>query len=196
MNMNLRIFVVIFLGFISLKSNATLIEYELSHISGSRYQYEYTITNDSISDGIQWFTIYFDELLYSNLSISSLTSVPSDWKLIARNPEPYVSYIGYFDAYSFGEPISLNESLGGFVVEFDWLSAGLPGEQLFDISDASLLASIDSGFTSSLTSSDHSAIPEPSTLFITILFLFGLWIKHSCVGKGRNIDSEMGGRYA
>ena len=54
----------------TLQVHANPIFYEVSHDTGNRYEYHYTVVNET-SEPIDWFTIYFDLGLYENLSITA-----------------------------------------------------------------------------------------------------------------------------
>ena len=47
---------------------ATLIAFELADLGSDRFEYNYTIENDTLSVPIEQFTIWFDEELYDNVT--------------------------------------------------------------------------------------------------------------------------------
>ena len=80
---------------------------------------------------------------------------------------------GFFDSLALGTGLLPGASLGGFLVEFDWLGVGAPGAQSFTIVDPSTFATLDSGLTS-LVSDPPTGVPEPSTLGLLVLGLAGI----------------------
>ena len=63
----------------------TVIQYDATNLSGNSWQYDYTITNDSLTEDIEEFSIYFDYDLYENLS---LVSNPIGWDPLIIQSEP------------------------------------------------------------------------------------------------------------
>ena len=114
----LVLFMVLFMS--SMGAHAVILEYRLSDLGAGRYQYDYTLTNDSRPD-IYGFTAWFDTTLYANLS---LVSSPAGWATFVFSDPPAI-----YD--SLGPDLILGESQDGFSVSFDWLGAGVPGSQGF-----------------------------------------------------------------
>lgn len=150
--------------FLSINSAAVAnpIFYELDNVSGSTWEYSYTVDNQSASP-IDEFTIYFDLSLYENLVISGSPSL--DWDGLAIQPDPLLPDDGFADWLALGLPIASGETLGGFSVVFDYLGTGTPGSQFFEIIDSVTFNVVSNGFTQPLL----VAVSEPS-----ILVLFGL----------------------
>jgi len=63
---------------------------------------------------------------------------------------------GGYDAKVLVAGIAEGQTVGDFAVSFDWLGAGQPGSQAYDIIDPQTFETIDSGQT----------IPEPATLLL------------------------------
>jgi hypothetical protein len=116
------------------QASAISIAYTVTHISGSQYQYDYTVENDGslpLSADIDWFNILFDYTLYDNLV---LVAAPGNWDIFLAQPSGFAEEDGIFDALADPGPgIASGNSLGGFSVSFDWLGAGTPGAQPFEI---------------------------------------------------------------
>jgi len=151
----------------------TKIQYETTDLSSGRWQYTYEVTNISLTKPIVEFTIWFDYGLYDNLSIETPDPPAGNWNEVIVQPEPVLSDDGYYDALTLSLGIGIGEMESGFSVSFDWLGAGQPGSQLYEIIDPETFEALDSG----------STIPEPATL---LLFGFGIFTLMSKQKKIRN----------
>lgn len=140
---------------IALGSLSTQICYEATDLGSGRWQYSYDVTNISLTPAIQEFTIWFEYGLYDNLSIETPDPPAGDWDELVIQPEPVLEDDGYYDALALTSGIGISETVSGFVVSFDWLGAGQPGSQFYEIIDPMTFETIDSGWT----------VPEPATLF-------------------------------
>ena len=55
---------VALLGMVSaMPSHATTVRYDLSQVAGTTWQYDFSVTNDSLATSIDEFTIFFDQTL-------------------------------------------------------------------------------------------------------------------------------------
>lgn len=147
-------------------AHAVLIEYSVTGLGGSSYQYDYSVINDDLPV-VEEFTIFFDVGLYESLSSPA---APATWDPLVIQPDPGLPDDGFYDALALGAPIGLGETLGGFSVVFDWLGAGTPGEQSFDIVDPFTFATLASGVT---TPASSSSVPTPGA-FVLMLVALGL----------------------
>jgi hypothetical protein len=127
--------------------------YELTDLGSNSWRFDYAVSNNILATPIEEFTVYFDEGLYHNLAIVGPT--PSGWDAIVWQPEPALGSGGY-DAMTTGSGINPGESVGGFSVKFDWLGAGRPGGQFYEIVDPTDYGVLRSGFT----------VPEPASIFV------------------------------
>jgi MYXO-CTERM domain-containing protein len=132
------------------------IEYLLTHLTGDRWQYSYTVTNESLAVGIEEITLWFAFDKYENLAITTPDPPSSLWDEIIVQPEPLLLFDGYYDALTLGSGIPVGQSVGGFSVAFDWLGAGTPSPQPFDIVDPDTFEALHTGTTT----------PEPGPLVL------------------------------
>jgi hypothetical protein len=148
--------------------HATTIEYSLTPLGSNRWEYGYTVTNNSLLTYLEAFTIWFDPMLYTNLDVTS-SGAAALWNQFTD------SNFGLFDASTiipdqenpglyieFGVPIAQGSSLGGFSVSFNWLAQGTPGSQSFDVYDPRTQDLRGSGSTTLAA----APVPEPSTLLL------------------------------
>ncbi len=151
-------------------AQATTIEFDVASLGGNTFRYDYTVENNSLGDVIEEFTIFFDLGLYENLVVPD---APADWDPIAIDPDGSLPDDGFYDALALGMGVDVGGSLGGFSVSFDWLGAGTPGSQVFNVIDPFTFATLDSGATSS---SAPAPVPEPASLLLvaSLLLLAGL----------------------
>jgi len=137
----------------------TQIWYQTSDLGSGHWQYNYEVSNISLTAPIEEFTIWFDFGLYENLAIQTPNPPASNWSEIVIQPEPVLQDDGFYDALALDAGIGIGQTVSGFAVRFDWLGAGQPGAQFYEIIDPVTFETIDLGWT----------IPEPATLL-----LFGL----------------------
>lgn len=142
-------------------ARATTIFYDVSYLGSNLWQYNYAVVNDTLSDPITEFMIYFDYGLYQGLQVDSSVA---GWT--AQVVEPWFDITGgndgFYDAIGAGG-IAPGDSLSGFLVSFEWLGIGdfaVPGEQRFEAFGDNL-AFLDSGLT---TPTKNASVPEPGTL--------------------------------
>jgi len=133
----------------------TDITYETSDLGAGRWQYIYEVANNGLTVPIEEFTIWFDYDFYTNLAVETPTT-PAGWDQLVLQPEPVLLDDGAYDAMATGAGISLGQTLGGFVVSFDFSGIGEPGPQPYEIIDPQTFQTIDSGTT----------VPEPATLLL------------------------------
>ena len=76
----------------SAQASATLIEYDATNIGGNRWQYDYTVTNDTLAFAIEEFTIFFDEDSYANLAVSAS---PAGWDSLVAQPDSTLMVPGF-----------------------------------------------------------------------------------------------------
>jgi PEP-CTERM motif-containing protein len=162
------------LGLLALASqaSATLITYDVTNVSGATWRYDYSVTNDTLVQPIDEFSVYFDLGLFENLQ--SL-GAPAGWDGLIAQPDPLLPDNGFIDLLALSGGIGVGETLGGFSVQFDWLGAGTPASQLFDVINAADFSFIDSGVTTRAVvtppPTGTTSVPEPSSLALLALAL-------------------------
>jgi hypothetical protein len=150
---------VVMLSAIAAPASATLVEYDVSNISGDTWRYDYTVTNDSLSSSLDEFTVFFQLGEYQDISFGLAAD---GWDPLAIQPDPLLPDDGYYDALALIEGLAPGATLGGFSATFTWLGTGTPGSQPFDIVDPITIATLDSGMTRLRgTSEPPTSVPEP-----------------------------------
>lgn len=172
------------------------VSYTATDVSGSTWEYNYTI-NNNLSVNLTEFTTFFTLGQYTNLDV---LSAPSNWEggggALAINPDPSLPADGFFDAEASDAGLAPGASQGGFSVEFTYLGTGTPGAQLFNFVDSSSFATLEAGNTTlSSGGSGTTAAPEidPSSWAAAITLLLGTL----ALMRGRQTKPESrGGRAA
>lgn len=136
-------------------ARATTVLYDVTNISGNTWEYSYAINNNTLSIDIEEFALRFDLGFYENLVA---TSTPAGWDPLVIEPDPVIPDDGFYDALALSAGIAPGESLGGFNVQFDYLGAGVPGVQFFDIVDPNTFGSLGDGFT--------QLVPVPAAIWL------------------------------
>ncbi|WP_129779571.1 PEP-CTERM sorting domain-containing protein [Peristeroidobacter soli] len=155
----------------SAPSFATLITYQATQLSDTSWRYDYSVDNDTLATPIEEFTIFFGLGQYANLTD---LGTPADWEGFVAQPDPLLPDDGFIDVLSLSGGVLPGQNLGSFSIVFDWLLAGTPGAQRFDIIDPLSFTVLESGFTTLLA--PPANVPEPSSLalFGTALLVFGM----------------------
>lgn len=144
-------------------ADAAPISFGVNTISGNTWEYIYIIENATLSVDIEEFTIFFDVGLYENLIVSA---TPVDWNPLVIQPDAAIPDDGFYDALALVMGIAPGAYLAGFSVQFDFLGAGTPGAQPFDIVDPVTFATLKSGVT--------TPIPEPGTFVLLLAASLGM----------------------
>lgn len=144
-------------------ATATVIEYEATNLVGNTWQYDYTVTNDTLGFDIEELTIFFDLNLYENLASPS---GPAGWDPIVIQPDPALPDDGFYDALALVAGIAPNASLGGFSVVFDYLGTDAPGAQLWNIVDPFTFETLEAGLT--VLAQPTAPVPAPPVLWLGI----------------------------
>jgi hypothetical protein len=131
-----------------------MVSYIATDLGGGQFQYEYSVTNDTLGVPIRQFTVWFDVDLYDNLVITTQDPLASQWNEIILEKTGFGLPIGY-DALADDAGVPPSGTVGGFLVRFGWVGVDIPGPQFFEIIDPLTSQTIDSGYT-----------PEPASILL------------------------------
>ena len=149
--------------------SATTITYGVNNVSGNTWTYSFEVFNDSLSLDLEEFTVFFTLNTYQNLS---MVSVPSGWDPLVIQSDPSLPDDGFFDALALSAGgIVPGGSRAGFIVQFDFLGSGIPGNQAFDVVDPTSFVTIDSGIT------QPTVVPLPAASWLfgsAIIMILGV----------------------
>ncbi|AQT68804.1 hypothetical protein STSP2_01979 [Anaerohalosphaera lusitana] len=140
----------------------TGITFRVSELEAGRWQYDYTVENISLPEGIGEFTIYFDPDHCSALRVETAGLIADTWNEFVWDPVRSIGVEGGYDAMAGAFPIGPSMIAYGFSVSFDWSGQGRPGAQYYEIIDPETFEEVDSGWT----------VPEPSTLALLCVGVF------------------------
>jgi len=151
-------------------ARATTITYAATDVSGSTWQYDYSITNNTQPANIGEFTIFFTLGQTANLAVQAS---PGNWSSTVVQPDPNLPADGYFDSQALDAGLAPGSSQGGFSVQFTWLGTGTPRAQTFNIVDPNTFATLEAGTTTAAA----VPVPLPASLVLLISGLVGSpWI--------------------
>ncbi len=151
---------------------ATLIDYTVTDLGSNLWEYEYTVTNDSLAFDLEEFTIFFDHTLFGALSAPA---APAGWDPLVVQAPTIFNGDGFYDALALGAGIAPGESLAGFSVRALFAGQGVPGTNRFEVIDPRSFATIGpEGMTSPVP-----AVPLPAAAWLFASALLGL------IGLGR-----------
>jgi hypothetical protein len=169
--------------------HAQTISYTATDVSGSTWDYNYTITNNTKST-IDEFTIFATLGQYSNLSVAAS---PSSFSSIVAQPDPGIPADGYFDAQAISAGLSAGRTLSGFSMQFTYSGSGSPGSQLFNIVDPNTFTTLAAGYTTAAGAATQApeihfgSVASAITLLLASLIVF----RSRCVsGRKEERDSR------
>jgi len=153
----------------------------LTNLGGDRWQYDYTVTNNSEEDYLYGFSINFGYGLYNRLDHEF---DPASWDESYNDgfwnglfQDNWLITWGDPFVYGDGELLAFNDTglapggiLEGLSISFDWLTAGIPGTQSFVLFGADY-GELPGGYTSG---DDMPPVPEPQTFMLLGTGLLGL----------------------
>lgn len=157
---------------------------DLGDGDATTWQYNYTVGNQTGGD-IDWFTIFFDPLLYVfDLTVTpdgfeevdpNIFDGPADWDVFVAPPDEFFGVLeyGFYDGFALGDFIVPGELVGGFSIVFTWLGDPdtAPGSQPFTLFGDGLPDN-PTLFTQQMV----VAVPEPGTLTLFCIGLLALGI--------------------
>ena len=130
--------------------------YKVDNLGAGRWQYQYKVTNNNLSDPIKEVTIWFGYGSYANLSVNTPNPPAGSWSELVVQPEPVIKDDGFYDTLTLGSGISAGQSAGLFSVTFDWRGTGTPGAQFYEVVNPVTYQTIASGYTA----------PEPGSVLL------------------------------
>ncbi|AEG02521.1 hypothetical protein [Methylomonas methanica] len=163
----MRLYFIILLSIFTYHSEAASVTYQVDHIAGNQWKYNYSIANDVLPGDIGEFTVFFALGSYENLIVGN---TPVGWDSLVAAPDSALSADGFYDALALVSGISPNTTLSGFSVIFDYLLLGSPGQQHFEIINPITFDILYSGNTELAS---NGTVPEPGDIS---LFAIGLWL--------------------
>lgn len=161
-------------GIVATGLSAATVQFGVTPLGSSgpgQYRYQYTVSNVSLAAN-QELAIYFDPLLFSNLTLTNSVML-SGFDLEVFQPNNPPGAVGEYSAYALVDHPSL---AGPFTVDFNYLGVGIPGPQSFAInqytSGGQFQSIVNTGITQPIGT---SPVPEPSSFS-----LGGLMIGVAC----------------
>ena len=154
---------------ITCTSHAAVMVVSFSQLAGDQWQTDLVLVNDGTPEQITGFTVYFDESLFTDLSVASS---PANWDSLVIQPDLALASPGFFDSLVIapGSPLLLGQQQAGFSMLVRYAGSGIPPMLPFEI--------IDEDFNI-LFSGVTSPIPEPSISFFLAFGLLGVaWRYH------------------
>jgi hypothetical protein len=150
-------------------ANAGVIDSSVTNISGNQWRYDYTINNRTPGLAFDEVTIYFAEGVYELLTGAT---APAGWDALAIDPDSGIPADGFYDVLNLGGLLNDGETVSGFAVLFNYLGAGTPGVQSFDLIFSADFTVTYSGRTTQADTPGR--IPEPATTALVLLALGAL----------------------
>ncbi len=146
---------------------------ETVSLGGTTYRSVYSVTNDGslgVGVAVGLFDILFDPAVYLESSLAIVTPTPlnTEWDqlILASGPGVFPA----FDALALAGGIAEGDTVSGFALEYDWLGAGTPGVQPFEVYDPDTFELLEQGqtVTGSVT------VPEPGAVWLLAIGLVSL----------------------
>ncbi len=132
-------------------ARAVQVYFTTQNLGGNRWLYAYRLDEFPYAAGYG-FSVYFDPELHAALATAP-PSPGSDWDAVVVQPDVGLGSEGLYDAQALYDD---STHLAVFRVSFDWLGAGTPGDQPFEVREPSpSFAVVESGTTFA---------PEPAAL--------------------------------
>lgn len=169
-------------------SGATELSYELEDLGSGQWISRYLVTNDTLGESLAQFVIWYEPLLYENLTVVSDPEIGYDWYQDTIEPDPVWLYYGAYRALAWADGIADGEYESGFAVMFTYLGVGDPGPQEFDIVDPVEYVSLEAGLTMPTLYVDDDALGNPIQTG-TSEYPFGEY-RAGCGGSGGRVSGH------
>lgn len=153
-------------------AHPAIIEYLPTNIAADTWRYDYVVRNDSLGAALREFTIFFEVGRYTDLNGAI---APAGWDPFIGVVDPSLPDAGFVDFLALGQGIPANGTLGGYSIQFTWLSEGIPGEQPFAVIDPVTFITLESGLTQ-LRAAPPTQVPEPASLLLFMAALIGITV--------------------
>lgn len=147
------------------------IEFQATDLSGSLWQYTYTLTGPALNAN-QAFTIFFDPTLTANLTDTSADTTLSgtaatEWFSFTIPPDPTLNSQGFYSAEALVN--GADPTTDSFTVTFNYLGTGAPGSQAFSIDQFDAYENLLSNLETGQTTPFSAAVPEPESGLLLVL---------------------------
>lgn len=184
---------------------STEMSYTATDDGSGRYTLDFTVINDTLTEDIEWLSIYFGEtadgLTFVGDTVDDFNNFAPDDFGGGAEPQPTDWFSYSFERSALDTPaqfnsdadvlgIVANDSLSGFTVSFDWTGSG-DFNDLYDLYfDVGLISDdwdytwLDSGFIAAPdTGGGPAPVPEPATMLLFATGLVGLAGYRKKMGK-------------
>jgi hypothetical protein len=162
--LTLLVLVLLFGGAASAMADPVSVDYTVTQISGSEWQYEYSLSGSFVAGDD--LAIYFP--LASSAGLVDLGTGGPDCTTFAFQPDPSLPADGEFDMLA---NVTNPDLTPVFSVEFLYSGAGTPGVQAFTLYDPDFNV-LATGFTDSGV---PSPVPEPASFVLIGSGLAAIW---------------------
>ena len=161
---------------ITCTSHAAVMVVSFSQLAGNQWQTDLVLVNDGTPEQITGFTVYFDQSLFTDLSIANS---PADWDSLVIQPDLALASPGFFDSFVLNpaNTLLLGQQQAGFSILVRYAGAGSPPMLPFEIVDADFNV-LFSGMT--------APIPELPTV---MLLTMGLGLIAACRRREKLVSS-------
>ena len=162
-------FVLTFFSSFASHAQAALITSRFANIGGDNWTVDLSLNNTDLNQGINEFTVYFSESLFSNLIV---ISNPAAWDSLVAQSDMALAVPGFFDAYN-SQALALGKTQSGFTIGFTFAGQQTPSSLPFDLIDDNFQV-IASGTTAAAT------LGEPSAFMLLLIGTMLLLAQRKC----------------
>jgi len=116
-------------------SHAAVLVASFSQLTGNQWQTDLVLVNDGTPEQITGFTVYFDQSLFSDLSVANS---PVNWDSLVVQPDLALASPGFFDSLVIDpvSALSLGQQQAGFSMLVRYDGPGSPSMLPFEIVDS------------------------------------------------------------